>query len=135
LAARRPGGCAPARKRSVWIWLPPWQQVLQCYDIPLAPDLNKARNVQTLPERRHKCSAPPSDELLKNPIIGIVWLLRPCRNRPHGRAAEQRDERTACDHSMTSSARASSDGGTVRPRALADLRLITSSYFVGSCTG
>ena len=67
----------PPRKRSVWIWLPPWQQVLQCYDIPLAPDLNKARNVQTLPERRHKCSAPASDELRKNPIIGIVWLLRP----------------------------------------------------------
>ena len=67
----------PPRKRSVWIWLPPLQQVLQCYDIPLAPDLNKARNVQTLPERRHKCSAPPSDELRKNPIIGIVWLLRP----------------------------------------------------------
>ena len=66
----------PPRKRSVWIWLPPLQQVLQCYDIPLAPDLNKARNVQTLPERRHKCSAPPSDELLKNPIISIVWLLR-----------------------------------------------------------
>ena len=66
----------PPRKRSVWIWLPPWQQVLQCYDIPLAPDLNKARNVQTLPERRHKCSAPPSDELRKNPIISIVWLLR-----------------------------------------------------------
>ena len=60
----------PPRKRSVWIWLPPWQQVLQCYDIPLAPDLNKARNVQTLPERRHKCSAPASDELRKNPIIG-----------------------------------------------------------------
>lgn len=67
----------PPRKRSVWIWLPPLQQVLQCYDIPLAPDLNKARNVQTLPERRHKCSAPASDELRKNPIIGIVWLLRP----------------------------------------------------------
>jgi hypothetical protein len=73
--------------------LPPWQQVLQCYDTPLAPDLNKARNVQALPERRHKCSAPASDELRKNPIIGIVWLLRPCRNRPHDRrAAEQRDE-------------------------------------------
>ena len=40
-------------------------------------DPNKARNVQTLPERRHKCSAPASDELRKNPIIGIVWLLRP----------------------------------------------------------
>ena len=33
---------------------------------------DKARNVQTLPERRHQCSAPASDELRKNPIIGTV---------------------------------------------------------------
>ena len=38
-------------------------------------------------------------------------------------------------YSITSSARASSDGGTVRPSAMAVLRLITSSYFVGACTG
>src|SRR5262245_17445996 len=38
-------------------------------------------------------------------------------------------------HSITSSAVASKDGGTLRPRALAVLRLITSSYLVGACTG
>src|SRR5258705_1782124 len=38
-------------------------------------------------------------------------------------------------HSITSSARASSVGGTSMPSALAALRLITSSYFVGACTG
>src|ERR1700741_2309082 len=38
-------------------------------------------------------------------------------------------------HSITSSARASSVGGTVRPSALAVLRLMISSYFVGCCTG
>src|SRR5262245_10176900 len=38
-------------------------------------------------------------------------------------------------HSITSSARASSVGGRVRPSALAVLRLITSSYLVGACTG
>jgi hypothetical protein len=38
-------------------------------------------------------------------------------------------------HSITSSARTSSVGGTSRPRALAVLRLITSSYLVGACTG
>ena len=38
-------------------------------------------------------------------------------------------------YSITSSARASSDGGTSRPSALAVLRLITSSYLVGACTG
>src|SRR5262245_16142174 len=38
-------------------------------------------------------------------------------------------------YSITSSARASRVGGTVRPSALAVLRLITSSYLVGACTG
>src|SRR5262245_693533 len=38
-------------------------------------------------------------------------------------------------HSITSSARASSVGGTSRPSALAVLRLMTSSNFVGACTG
>ena len=38
-------------------------------------------------------------------------------------------------HSITSSARASSVGGTSRPSAFAVLRLIASSYLVGACTG
>src|SRR4051794_17807877 len=38
-------------------------------------------------------------------------------------------------HSSTSSARASSEGGTSNPRALAVLRFITSSYLVGCSTG
>src|SRR6516225_1979831 len=38
-------------------------------------------------------------------------------------------------HSITSSARAMSVDGTSRPSALAVLRLITSSYLVGVCTG
>src|SRR5437016_4879406 len=38
-------------------------------------------------------------------------------------------------HSITSSARASSVGGTSRPSAFAVLRLITNSYLVGACTG
>src|SRR6516164_6699461 len=62
-------------------------------------------------------------------------LLRPRRERPCRRAAEQRDELAASDHSITSSAVASSDGGTVSPSALAVLRLITSSNLVGACTG
>src|SRR6266404_9476523 len=40
-----------------------------------------------------------------------------------------------CAHSMTSSARARIDGGTVSPRALAVLRLTTSSNLVGCSTG
>jgi tripartite-type tricarboxylate transporter receptor subunit TctC len=38
-------------------------------------------------------------------------------------------------YSITSSARASNVGGTSRSRAFAVFRLITSSYFVGACTG
>src|SRR6478672_2724536 len=38
-------------------------------------------------------------------------------------------------HSITSSAMASSFSGTVRPSALAVLRLMTRSYLVGACTG
>src|SRR5262245_62895719 len=50
-------------------------------------------------------------------------LLRPRRERPRGSAAEQRDE-VAPPHSITSSARASSVGGTSRPSVLAVCRLI-----------
>src|SRR5262245_30373126 len=62
-------------------------------------------------------------------------LLRPRSDRPGGRAAEQRDERAASHHSITSSARASIVVGTSRPSVLAVLRLSTSSYLVGACTG
>ena len=37
-------------------------------------------------------------------------------------------------HSITLSARPSSEGGTARPSALAVLRLTISSDFVGACT-
>src|SRR5262249_7534351 len=61
-------------------------------------------------------------------------LLRPRSARPRRRAAEQRDELAAL-HSITSSARARTVGGTVRPSALAVLRLRIVSYLVGACTG
>src|SRR5262249_20631258 len=62
-------------------------------------------------------------------------LLRARRERPRScRAAEERDE-LASSHSITSSARASSVGGTSGPSAWAFFRLITSSYWVGACTG
>src|SRR5262245_60834666 len=62
-------------------------------------------------------------------------LLSPGRNWPRRRAPEQGDELAAGIHSITSSARASSVAGISRPRPLAVLRLITSSYLVGACTG
>src|SRR5262249_21344926 len=62
-------------------------------------------------------------------------LLRTRRERPRcGRAAEECDE-LATVHSITSSARASSVSGTVRPRAFAVCELITSSNLFGVCTG
>src|SRR5215471_21288865 len=62
-------------------------------------------------------------------------LLRSHRKRPSScRAANKRDELPP-PHSITSSARASNDEGIVRPRVWAVLRLITSSYLVGICTG
>src|SRR5262249_7114915 len=61
-------------------------------------------------------------------------LLRARRERPRGRAADQRDELAAL-HSITSSARASTVVGMSRPRAWAVFMLTTSSYFVGACTG
>src|SRR4029078_9718020 len=60
--------------------------------------------------------------------------LRPRRERARWRASEQRDE-VAPSHSITSSARASNVGGTVRPSALAVARLTTNSYLFGACTG
>src|SRR5262249_22563266 len=39
------------------------------------------------------------------------------------------------DYSIISSVRERSEGGTVRPIALAVLRLITNSYLVALCTG
>jgi hypothetical protein len=62
-------------------------------------------------------------------------LLRACHERPRSRrAAEQRDELAAL-HSITSSARASSVGGTVRPSILAVSALMTSSNLLACTTG
>src|SRR5262245_27763177 len=62
-------------------------------------------------------------------------LLRARCERPRGsRAAQQRDELAAL-HSITSSARARTVSGTVRPRALAVLRLTMSSSLVDNSTG
>jgi hypothetical protein len=60
----------------------------------------------------------------------MVGSLPDCcarRERPRGRPAEQRDE-LAADHSITSSARASTVAGMSRPSAFAVFRLMTSSY-------
>src|SRR5262249_20715628 len=63
-------------------------------------------------------------------------LLRPRRQRPRRRRGAQECEQGAAAHrsrahSITSSARANIDGGTVRPRSVAAFSLITSSNLVG----
>src|SRR6516162_6780780 len=62
-------------------------------------------------------------------------LLRARHQRPRGRAAEKREELAALHHSITSSARASSVGGTSMPSAFAVLMLMMSSNLVGCITG
>src|SRR5262249_3694895 len=87
-----------------------------------------AKNAQTVRKCVRRCSA-------EEPNHRHRWLLCVCAERPsRSRTGEQSDE-LASLHSMTSSARASTVGGMSRPRALAVLRLITSSYLVGACTG
>ena len=62
-------------------------------------------------------------------------LLRACSERPTDSRAAKHEHDVAAVHSITSSARASSNRGTVRPSALAVFRLITSSTLVGCSTG
>ena len=64
-----------------------------------------------------------------------LGMLRPRRERPRATAPPSSVMNSRRSHSITSSARASNVGGTSRPSALAVLRLITSSYLVGACTG
>src|SRR5262245_54786029 len=64
----------------------------------------------------------------------LRWLLGASGDWRSEDAADEPDELPP-PHSMTSSARASRDGGTVRPSDLAVLRFMTSSNLVGCSTG
>src|SRR5262249_2030923 len=80
--------------------------------------------------------APVDDHLY--PIVPLVTVAEVLVE--HGSVTTHDDEpaRQPCPsahHSITSSARASTEGWMVRPRALAVLRLMTSSNFVGCSTG
>src|SRR5262249_40174649 len=61
-------------------------------------------------------------------------LLRPRRERPGGRTAEQHDELAAL-HSITSSASASNPGGIVNLSVLAVFRLMRNSNLDGTSIG
>jgi hypothetical protein len=58
----------------------------------------------------------------------FVGMSQKCQQETH--ALQQK-----ASYSITSSARTSKEGGTVRPSALAVLRLITNSNLVGCSTG
>jgi Transposase len=69
---------------------------------------------------------------------GRIWCVRgPHAPQRHGEQAQadRCEELAAVHYWITSSARASTAGGIVRPRALAVFRLMTSSNFVGCSTG
>jgi hypothetical protein len=66
--------------------------------------------------------------------IDAPVVLRAADRGVEERGTEQ-DDQIAAVHSMTSSARARIEGGTVSPSAFAVLRLMTSSKVVGCCTG
>src|SRR5262249_39592378 len=62
-------------------------------------------------------------------------LLRARRERPRRRRAADEHDELASFHSITSSARSGNAGGMFNPSTRAVLRLTTSSYLVGACTG
>src|SRR5215468_6932470 len=94
---------------------------------PIRPAISISTRVIRLLTTPILGSEVPGDFSRVNPLA----LLRARRERPRScNTAEQRDE-LASLHSITSSARTSSVGGTSRPSALAVLRLMTSSYLVG----
>jgi hypothetical protein len=57
------------------------------------------------------------------------------RKRPRGGRPPEKSDELASVHSITSSARASSVGGTVMPRVLAAVRFMASLNVVGCWTG
>ena len=87
-----------------------------------------AECAQAIRERVGRCGVEEPDHRHRR-------LLRARRERPRRRrAAEQRDE-LAAFHSITSSARSRNASGSLRPSALATVRLMISSNLVGCSTG
>src|SRR5262249_4529796 len=96
--------------------------------------LDEPRVIQALPQRIDKICEAGSWRAPEEPDHRHCRLLRPRRQRPRRRAAEQRDEFAAL-HSITSSAPADMPIGTSRPSAFAVFKLITKSNLVVCITG
>src|SRR5215470_15749201 len=100
-----------------------WQPLIAIF-CPAEFDCNvaafdKSGFAQALPERSDKATPWTGRLGVEKPDHRHRRLLSPRRKRPRRRGAEQRDDFAPTDHSITSSARASSMGGTSRPSALA----------------
>ena len=84
---------------------------------------------------RHKSVLHLIADIMRRTVIGLTELVSAMgQSRPMLRVPPTHRSKRFL-YSITLSARASSIGGTVRPSALAVLRLITNSYMVGACTG
>jgi hypothetical protein len=111
-------------------------------DVTAAPPKVHPHLAAIGPAQARKRLRERGDERLRQGIVFVarhehadaphaVALLRPRREGPYRRAAEERDELAPPILSITSSAMARIPGGMVSPSALAVLRLITNSKLDG----
>src|SRR5262245_1658780 len=91
--------------------------------------------LQPLPERGYKLRRATSRRAAEKADHWHCRLLRTCCKRPCRRRAAEQGNDLPPPHPITSSASASSDGGTVRPSAFAVARLITNWNLEGCSTG
>jgi len=91
----------------------------------------------TQPRHKGSCPGTPGRSVRTQEPYGwqSARLLPAYRHWPRDRARESCHELAPSHHSMTSSARASSAGGTSRPSAFAVIRLSARSNLVGCSTG
>src|SRR5262249_33065664 len=120
----------------------------RCFDGEVATSAGPVLNYELLAEAlrqpladqagiqvRHTPRRKSNDQAHPSPGIGLC-PRDPRQGGESGRARGQMQKLSAGKfHSITSSARASTLAGSSRPSAFAVLRLTTSSYLVGACTG
>src|SRR5262249_4768917 len=97
--------------------------------------LDIAELAEALSQCRRKMRARMGRATIEEPDHRHRRLLRARRERPCSRRATEQGDERAPFHSITSSARARSCGGTVRPSIVAVWTLMTSSNLVDCKTG
>src|SRR5262249_34500851 len=115
---------------------PPFDHdVLPVYKAELAHALQERRHTVFLRLRTGEVRGRNRDEENRDPGLTTVRLPLTGERRCEETTGQRADEGSPCRHWITSSARASSDGGIVRPSALAVLRLMARSNLADCCTG